>query len=137
MDATLEELEITYLFHKDEEDKIFQRWESILGTVWSKEDVVSIKGGEASEASVTQAVESKIRYPLSLLIRPEIYKELQTRFGEGNAKSESLSVGKEEFIRRMGLGQQFNQPAETGSSPNGRQNTSPFTQTSPYSLGRR
>jgi len=149
MDSSIEELETTYLFHMDEEDRHFQRWESIFGLVWSKEDVESMFGGETDGKTPIKKVahDKSLKYPLSLLIRPELSSELMKRFGlapeeeGGKPDAESLfGVGKEEFIRRTGMRNRSDELDSVSSNAenNKNLNSQPFKSApQPYRLGNR
>lgn len=107
-----------------EEDSWFYRWERMLGLVWTPEDLQVLaeqdaknKGNKTIEelaASAPDAAPSVLRYPLSLLIRPELLKSLQERaipaqgglFGMPHVPSDALSLSKaskDDFLRRMGV----------------------------------
>lgn len=112
---------MTYLFLQWEEDQWFYRWERMLGLVWTPQDLevlskqASKKEGSSTEESAPSVAEepSVLRYPLSLLVRPELLTTLQERaipgggglFGMGHVPTDAQSLygsSKEDFLRRMG-----------------------------------
>lgn len=121
-DASFQELETTYLFLKWEEDSLFYRWERMLGLVWTPEDLKSLavqdtknKSMEELSKDADRAADSSgiLRYPLSLLIRPELLKSLQEHaipsadglFGMSHVPSDALSLSKtskEQFLAKIG-----------------------------------
>jgi hypothetical protein len=123
-DASTSELETTLLFMQWEENDWFYRWERMLGLVWTPEDLAILAEKPKQTGSMTpeqiaesdaREVESTgiLRYPLSLLIRPELLKNLQEHampatgglFGMDHVPGDAASLygsTKEEFLRRMG-----------------------------------
>jgi hypothetical protein len=112
----LEELETTLLFLAWEEDNWFYRWERMLGLVWTDEDLqymVDQQVNGDAPAVDTSDGPRKYRYPLSLLVRPELLKSLQEKalpssgglFGMSHVPDDARSLSdatKNEFLRKMG-----------------------------------
>ncbi len=152
--ATKAELEITYMFMTDAEDRFFGKWESLLGITWTREDAERMFGGESDKEKLQTAQElliSKFRFPLALILRPELYKEIRMRFGLGDYSETNLSHmvnpdipedaqslfnrPKEEFLRFLGKKPLDNGPLDARPNNRGDFNTD-FKRTLPSS-GRR
>lgn len=118
-DAPQDELEISYIFLQTEEDNFFYRWERMLGLVWTPEDLEMLKQQDAQSKTIDGNKELEapssglLRYPLSLLIRPELLKSLQEHavpaagglFGMNHVPSDALSLSKasrDQFLTKMG-----------------------------------
>lgn len=52
----------------------------MLGLTWSIDDITNIRGGEEDGQELDKPSD-KVRFPLSVIIRPEIIKDLRERFG--------------------------------------------------------
>ena len=98
----------------------------MLGLVWTESDLQKL-AHSASDAEETEGQSAtirtpmgpneKTRFPLSLLIRPELIEQLKERILPGGTRSKTnmphvpdsaislSSVSKEEFLRRMGAKQ--------------------------------
>lgn len=144
--------ELSLLLMEEEEDEYFERVESLLGTLWTREDVVNMLGGETGDQQVQRLSSLQLkraRYPLALILRPELFKELRERFGLGSDSDDSEGVpgmphipkdakslaklDKNEFIRRMGF-----RPAEAEDGdgiPTSRNIPTGFIPTNPRRLG--
>lgn len=107
-----------------EEESFFNRWDYMLGLVWTEEDIMSLASGLVAEdrsKSLTeleadtseQRGNGSLRFPLSLLIRPELIEQLKEKAipPQGGkhgmphvpASATSLSdVTKEDFLRKLG-----------------------------------
>lgn len=123
-EASIADLETSLLFLQWEENDWFGRWESMLGLVWTPEDLEQIARDEKSNQgdksiqdlesdAVVHDPHAPLRFPLSLLIRPELLQQLRERalpskgglFGMGHVPAEALSlsqVSKDDFLRKMG-----------------------------------
>ena len=145
-DASIAELETTYLFLQWEEDAVFYRWERMLGLVWTPEDLEVLTQQDTKNKSLEELSKSAdkhsapsgiLRYPMSLLIRPELLKSLQEHaipsqgglYGMAHVPGDALSLSKaskDEFLAKMG--------AQSASSP-----TDEFDKTDvdPFSPSRR
>lgn len=84
---SIEQMELFLQFYY-EEDRIKQEFiEDVLGTMWDPEMFNQLKGGEADGEEV-ETTSGKLRIPLAIAIRPEIVKELRTRFGLSTPEEE-------------------------------------------------
>ncbi len=122
-DASLSELEASLLFIRHEEESFFSRWDYMLGLVWTESDLQSLAKSAASAEENAEGnapirtpmgPNEKTRFPLSLLIRPELIEQLKDRVLPGGTKSKNnmphvpdsaislSSLSKEEFLKRMG-----------------------------------
>jgi hypothetical protein len=120
LDLSHEQAEITLKFFKEEEQEQTQIWETLLGLVWTKDMVSVVAGGESSESEVSSMPISTIRYPLSLILKPELMTELRLRFGfdsEGKTKESNQNTGdtyvdttvtKKEFLKKMHFNSKLN-----------------------------
>jgi hypothetical protein len=123
LDLTHEQAEISLAFFKEEESQQFIRLEEILGLRWTREAVESMIGSEDTIEDVKATDLNIIRYPLSLIMKPNLVQELKLRFGGSNIEptegddnfnydpgmpytppgSVSMStLSKEEFFQRLG-----------------------------------
>jgi len=113
----------------------------MLGLVWTQEDLDMLakheednKGNKTladMEASPVAARPTVLRYPLSLLVRPELMKSLQEHaipsqgglYGMPHVPAGAASLSqasKEEFLRKMGATAiDRNDPEYTGADPFG------------------
>jgi hypothetical protein len=114
LDLTREQAEITLAFFREEEYEYRNTLEEILGVIWTKEQVAGLSGGEDSTDNIKVTKVDKLRYPLALILKPDLMKELKTRFGysdEGTSKLDHVPKGttslgmtsKDEFIKKMGF----------------------------------
>jgi hypothetical protein len=123
-EASVADLETSLLFLQWEENEWFGRWESMLGLVWTPEDLEQIARDEKTNQgeksikdleaeAVVHDPNAPLRFPLSLLIRPELLQQLRERalpskgglFGMGHVPVDALSlsqVSKDDFLRKMG-----------------------------------
>lgn len=128
LEASVSELEISLLFLQWEEDRWFDRWDNIFGTTWTPEDIQALaehaKAAEEGDKPLDQLEKDKerdiedankpLRYPLSLLIRPELLQTLRERAipalrgsknGMPHVPSDAISLSdtsKNEFLRKLG-----------------------------------
>jgi len=113
----------------------------MLGLVWTQEDLDMLarheednKGGKTLSEMESAPVAEKpsvLRYPLSLLVRPELMKSLQEHaipsqgglYGMSHVPSNAASLSqasKEEFLRKMGATAiDRNDPEYSGADPFG------------------
>jgi hypothetical protein len=127
-----------------EEKSFFDRWDYMLGLSWTEEDILALASGLdtndgpkniADLESQEKPSSGTLRFPLSLLIRPELIKQLQERVlpaqrskrGMPHVPASALSlsdVRKEDFLRKLGAtpvgdrdfsdgGDMFDQPNRT------------------------
>lgn len=117
LDLTREQAEITLAFFREEEYEYRNTLEEILGVIWTKEQVHSLSGGEDSTDNIKVTKVDKLRYPLALILKPDLMKELKNRFGfdssgdDGTSKLDHVPKGttslgmtsKDDFIKKMGF----------------------------------
>jgi hypothetical protein len=123
-DSSLAELEASLLFLPWEDEAFFERWDFMLGLKWTKEDLDALAAGfssTAGEKSIEELAgdesqassDGSLRFPLSLLVRPELIDQLRERAipaqggmkGMPHVPASALSlsdVRKEDFLRKMG-----------------------------------
>jgi hypothetical protein len=153
LDLSNMQLELSLLFMQEEDNELFDRIESMLGVLWTRDEVNQMFGGEPENVDTEKMYKIKLdraRYPLALVMRPTLMKELRERFDitepeegdtEGapgmshipkNAKSLAM-LGKEEFMRR--LGQRSVETLDGDGAPNNRDVQQGFISTTPRRLG--
>ena len=64
------------LFLQDSEEEFFNRWDYMLGLVWTPDDIA--KFSKKNRSSSTQDSSGVIRWPLSFLVRPEVVDHLSS-----------------------------------------------------------
>ena len=79
---TYEECETALYVLMHEEEKWFERWERILGTLWTKSDLETVKGGEENEPTDFAETE-QMRFPLATIINTKLISEIRERFKGG------------------------------------------------------
>lgn len=118
-----------------EEEQWFYKWERMLGLVWTQDDLESLartaEKKDLSETELSQipvdSLPSTLRYPLSLLVRPELFKELQERalpagsglYGMPHVPQDAVSLSqasKTEFLRRLGVSPVHSDDLGTGQA---------------------
>ena len=144
------ELEVTLLFLQWEEDHWFYRWERMLGLVWTPEDLEGLAKPptEVEDNSLTSAEPRLLRYPLSLLVRPELLQNLKDHampsgglFGMDHVPNDASSLfrsSKEEFLRRLGatpLGPDSDIANRPDPYSNSRRPAGGFSEGTPRSFG--
>lgn len=118
MDLNYEQAELSLAILQQEERNWFLKLAELLGLIWTKEDLLA----QVSDSKENESSEppSKVMFPLSLLLRPEIWQTLKSVFGVESSEDgvngmphvpkDAISMSmlsKDEFIRRMGMqGQQ-------------------------------
>ena len=124
LDLTRSQAEMTLSFFKEEESKYFSQVEEMLGILWTREDVARMTGGEENSEDISNIRADKIRYPLALVLKPDLIRELRMRFeldassedddDDGkprmahipkNAKSLAM-LSKDDFMKKVGFGSQ-------------------------------
>jgi len=127
------ELEALLLFLQWEEKAFFERWDYMLGLVWTDEDIKALTSGLAHNDGPKSiddldksgtAQEGALRFPLSLLIRPELIEQFKDRSlpsinkaGMPHVPASALSlsdVGKADFLRKLGATPADEQDFSTG-----------------------
>lgn len=90
----------------------------MFGLIWSKEDLIEKK--EGSNTDTLQEPPDKVMFPLSLLLRPEIWQMLKQVFHISDGKNKEgmphvpgdavsmFTQSKDEFLKNMGMGDQKN-----------------------------
>ena len=133
LDLTRSQAEMTLSFFKEDESNNFSRIEEMLGILWTREDVARMTGGEESADDIKNVRADKIRYPLALVLKPELIRELKLRFeiddspdddadDDGkprmahipkNAKSLAM-LSKDDFMKKVGFGSQAGENSFNG-----------------------
>lgn len=122
--ASYDELELSLSFLIWEEDQFFYKWKRMLGLTWTRKDLDFIAEGmrqdskkksmDELDAESESNVDADIFYPLSLLVRPELIKDLRAKaipghggldgMGHVPGGAKSLSdLSKEDFLRKLGV----------------------------------
>lgn len=110
-DITFEQAELSLLFLENEELDLFERLEEMLGILWTREDVESMfsTGGEGKASKI-----SKLKYPLALVLQPELRNQLGRQFGLYEDEDPSIpnipknatslsTLSKEDFLAKLGF----------------------------------
>jgi len=153
LDLTHTQAELSLLFIHDDENEHFDRVESMLGILWTRDEVAGMFGGEVGDQQLQQIEKLDIkraRYPLALILRPDLFTELKERFGLGTGEknekgmpgmphipqnAQSLGMlDKDSFLNKLGFKSYTDDAA---GSPNHRDVQTGFTPTTPRRLGGR
>lgn len=120
LDLTHEQAEMSLAFLVEEENQQHAKIEGMLGLVWTRDMIEDMTGGEQTIEEVKPTRLERLRYPLTLILKPELLSELRSRFNIGGEEiDDDLSVdpgmphvpkgaismstlSKEEFFRRVG-----------------------------------
>ena len=123
LDLTRAQAEMTLSFFKEEDLNYFSKVEEMLGILWTREDVARMTGGEENSDAIENVRADKIRYPLALVLKPDLIRELKLRFDledpsddeeddrgkprmshiPKNAKSLAM-LSKDDFMKKVGFG---------------------------------
>lgn len=115
-----EQAELSLLLVIEEEKKTIELYEEMLGLSWTKEEVERITS-DKKEGVIKYP--SKLVYPLSLMIKPDLIDILRSNFGlgpidkDGKSTASLSQVSKEEFINTMGFKSFSLENGEFGSMP--------------------
>ncbi len=121
LDLTHEQAEMSLAFLVEEENQQHAKIEGMLGLLWTRDMIEDMTGGEQTIEEVNPTRLEKLRYPLTLILKPELLSELRSRFNIGGAAIDdddlsydpgmpytpkgaiSMStLSKEEFFKRVG-----------------------------------
>lgn len=92
-DMTDEDAEIAYAFYMEYENEKWARFERILGTTWTYEDVATVqvqapkKEGEKDTPPQLLGPGSKVFYPLAQALNPQLMTMIMKRFSAGNLRN--------------------------------------------------